>query len=122
MDKFSFSSQIETKSTFTGLANTRANAMSFNLGNGEYILDFSGQLQNDIDVDIKGGATSVTIIVSKDTAANISLEGNIIPNIDLTGNWQNNNNATYTLPGTGHTIQITVTNLGNNAVLKLRNR
>jgi len=112
---FSEPNQIEMKNlkfqggassaTLTGLANARAENISFEAGAGDFTLDFSGELQNDIDVSVKGGLGAVTIIVPENVAAQVSASGGL-SNVDVGGAWQKSGDNEYVLSGEGHEITI----------------
>jgi serine/threonine protein kinase len=113
---FSKPNQIEMKNlqfkggassaTLAGLANARAKNISFEAGGGDFTLDFSGELQNDVDVNIASGLGAVTIIIPENVAAQISTSGEL-SNINARGTWQKSGDNEYILPGEGHKITIT---------------
>jgi hypothetical protein len=101
-----------------GLANSNAESVIFKGGAGEYILDFSGDLQQDMDVSVDTGMSSITIIVPKGTSARVLYDGGL-SNVDISGDWEKVGNDYY-LDGDGPRITINV-NLGAGN-LELRNR
>jgi len=119
MESFEFNSTITDKATFTGLANTRASHMHFWVGAHDYVLEFTGELQNNINVLIEGGLSSVTIVVPEGTAAEVSVGQSQDVTIDASDNWQKSGNR-YTLSGQEYTISITVE--ADTGTLKLRSR
>jgi len=101
-------SQVE----LSGLGYANASEINFDCGAGNYTLDFSGPLQRDVEVSIKGGVSNVKIIVPKDTLAVVDLTGGL-KNVSLTGTW-NVEDHVYTSLGKGYKIEIEVDmGLGN---------
>ena len=105
METFQFKGGA-TIATLTGLANTRAAEIDFEFGAGDYTLDFSGELQNDIEVTLGSGLSAVTILVPEDVAARLAVNGELT-NIDVRGAWQRSGDD-YVLPGKGYEITIDV--------------
>ena len=104
--------------TLEGLANANINSMTFRSGAGSYRLDFSGELQQDAEVYIESGISSVVIIVPEGTQAEVTFEGGIA-NVDYYGDWERDGDK-YEQPGSGHLIRIVVKMGAGN--LELRNR
>ena len=95
-----------------GLSNTNANQITFDGGAGSYKLDFSGNLQNDMNVSVKVGVCNLEIVIPEGMSAQVSLEGGL-NNIHPTGQWTISNNLYETGEG-GPTIYITLDmGLGN---------
>jgi hypothetical protein len=65
------------------LCNANFNHMKFEGGVGSYVLDFSGELKKEVDVDIEVGLGSLTIIIPDNIGARIIYEKNWISHIDL---------------------------------------
>ncbi|MBE9524185.1 MAG: hypothetical protein IMY76_03740 [Chloroflexi bacterium] len=101
--------------TISNLANANAGTIIFQGGAGSFELDFSGELQNDINAFIETGLCSLTISVPKNQKVEILLEGGL-SNISTRGNWEISNN-TYSLNGDGPTISITIEMGAGNLVL-----
>jgi len=120
MNSFEYSSDLSRRANITGLANARAQKMNFLLHNGEYTLDFSGALQNDLPVKLQGNAGAITIIIPPKTPAKIITSESEIPQIDAATNWQQSG-PDYILAGTGPTIVIDLATLKMDGTLKLRN-
>jgi len=98
MDKLAYktgASNVE----LTGLANANFSEMSFEGGAGSYRLDFSGQLQRDATVRIRGGVSETKIIIPQGMPCKIKISGGL-NNITTDGNWSRNNN-TYETEGEG---------------------
>jgi len=107
-----------SQATLTGLANANFREMDFRSGAGDYRLDFSGELQQDADVSIKSGLSSIVIIVPEGTPATVRFEGGLV-NVDRSGSWRISGGL-YTLPGDGPELTITVEMGAGN--LELRER
>jgi serine/threonine protein kinase len=86
-----------TTATLTGLARANAAAINFEGGQGEYTLDFTGELQRDLDVRIENNFSALTLIVPDESPARVSIEG-ALTNIKMAGNWEEQNGV-YVLPG-----------------------
>jgi serine/threonine protein kinase len=102
MDTLSFGGGA-SNAVLSGLANTRARNIEFTGGVGNYTLNFNGELQNDIDVNIEAGLGTVTVIVPEGVAAELAgIEGQLT-SVNPTGAWEKIND-TYVLSGTGPKI------------------
>jgi hypothetical protein len=104
--------------TLRGLANANLTEMIFRSGAGSYELDFSGELQQDANVEIVSGISDVTIIVPEGTNAEVRFEGGLT-DIDPRHDWEGSGDL-YTLSGSGPMLTITVKMGAGN--LELRNR
>ncbi len=107
-----------SQATLTGLANANFRDMDFRSGAGDYRLDFSGDLQQDADVSIKSGLSSIVIIVPEGTPATVHFEGGLV-NVERSGSWRMSGGL-YTLSGEGPELTITVEMGAGN--LELRER
>jgi hypothetical protein len=107
-----------SQATLSGLANANFRAMDFRSGAGDYRLDFSGDLQQDADVTIKSGLSSIVIVVPEGTPATVRFEGGLA-NVDRSGAWRLSGSV-YSLPGEGPELTITVEIGAGN--LELRDR
>ncbi len=94
-----------SSATLTGLANAQAKEVIFHGGAGDFTLDFSGQLQNDIEVRVKGGLGTVTIIVPENVRAELVIADDSTASVDAAGGWQKSGD-TYTISGQGSQIII----------------
>ena len=101
-----------------GLANSRASEIIFKGGAGDYRLDFSGQLQNDMDVNIDAGISNVKIVVPQGVSARLNFDGGL-SNVEVNGNWEKSGNV-YNMAGDGPRITFNVTMGAGN--LELQNR
>jgi hypothetical protein len=95
-----------SKVSLTGLANANTTDMTFRGGAGEYTLDFSGELRNNMDVNIESGVSSVTVIVPEGVNAKVISDSGFMT-VSTSGSWEKNGN-TYQLTGSGNTITINV--------------
>jgi hypothetical protein len=107
-----------SQATLSGLANANFREMDFRSGAGEYHLDFSGQLQQDADVRIKSGLSSIVIIVPEGTAATVQFEGGLA-NVDRSGDWRLSGDV-YSMIGDGPELRITVELGAGNLELRTR--
>jgi hypothetical protein len=90
--------------TLSELGNANLTEMTFNGGAGNYTLDFGGQLQRNMTVNIEAGVSSVTVIIPEGVHAELTNDGNLIT-ISNSGGWEQHGNA-YLVPGSGYTITI----------------
>lgn len=104
MDSLKFSGGVSS-AVLISLANAKADKIIFEGGAGDFELDFSGELQADVEVTIQGGLGTITIIVPEDVAAELQTDSGPLSNISATGAWQNVDGR-YLVPGEGHTISI----------------
>jgi hypothetical protein len=89
----------------------------FKGGAGNYTLDFSGELQQDLYVTIDAGLGNLILVVPDGTPAELTLEG-ALTNVNTTGSWQKSGNS-YNTSGSGYMIYLDVTMGAGN--LDLRN-
>jgi hypothetical protein len=104
--------------TLEGLSNANINTMTFRSGAGSYRLDFSGELQQDAEVHIESGISSVVIVVPEGVHAKVTFEGGMA-NVSYYGEWTRDGNQ-YIQAGEGPVIEIVVKMGAGN--LELRNR
>jgi hypothetical protein len=90
--------------TMKGLANTNTTDFTFRSGAGNYTLDFSGNLQANMNVTIESGVSSVTITIPEGMNAQVITDNGLMT-VSTSGNWQQQGN-TYTLSGSGNTITV----------------
>ena len=107
-----------SKVSLRGLANANTDQMIFKGGAGEYTLDFSGNLQQDLDVNIDAGMSSLEVIVPQGVPVKLFYDGGLA-NVNLSGDWQQSGTEYYQ-DGSGPSITIDI-NLGAGN-LRLRNR
>lgn len=87
-----------------GIGNTNAERFNFDGGAGDFTLDFSGELQRDLMVDINAGVSSLTIIVPESVPARVTVSGGL-NNVSPSGTWTISG-STYEKTGTGPVIDI----------------
>jgi hypothetical protein len=95
-----------SKVSLKGLANANTTDMTFRGGAGEYTLDFSGELRNNMNVNIESGVSSVTVIVPEGVNAKVVSDSGFMT-VKESGSWNQHGN-TYQLTGSGYTITINV--------------
>jgi hypothetical protein len=101
-----------------GLSNANADTMTFRSGAGSYTLDFSGELQRDMMVDIESGMSTITIIIPEGFSARLEFDGGL-SNVSASGGWVQNGDS-YTLAGSGPTIKILITMAAGNLELRTK--
>ncbi len=77
------------------LSNANFNKLKFSGGIGSYELDFSGELNKEVDVDIEIGLGSITILIPKYVGAKVYYEKNWISNVDLDKDFDEEQNNEY---------------------------
>ena len=95
-----------SKVSLYGLANANFTSMSFDGGAGDYLLDFSGTLNQDASVIVHSGVSSLTIIIPAGMHAVITNNG-AISNVSHVGTWTVTNKL-YEASGEGHTLTVLV--------------
>ncbi|MHB8932362.1 MAG: hypothetical protein ACYC6H_02715, partial [Bellilinea sp.] len=103
MDTFSYKTGASQVNLF-GIGNANANHFKFDGGAGDFTLDFSGELKQDLAVDINSGISSIKIIIPENVPARITISGGL-NNISPSGTWSITGN-TYEKTGTGPRIDI----------------
>lgn len=78
-----------------GLSNANFKRMKFEGGVGSYILDFSGKLKKEVDVDIEVGFGSVIIWIPEDIGAKVSCDKSIFSSIDVPRDFSEEEDDTY---------------------------
>lgn len=90
------------------LANANVSgSIAFKGGAGNYTLDLSGELTQDLLVTIDAGLGNINVIVPADAATTLTLEG-ALTNVNTSGTWERSG-STYTVTGSGPQITIEVT-------------
>jgi hypothetical protein len=92
--------------TITGLANANADEITFDSGVGTFELDFSGDLQKDVNVEIKSGMSDVKLILPADKHVKVLVNGGL-KEVSFTGTWTVYNND-YEFGTNGPVINIVV--------------
>ncbi len=101
-----------------GLCNANTSDISFESGAGDYTLDFSGDLQKNMDVHISSGMSNTEIIVPDNVIVIVEVTGGL-SNVDLSGTWTIEN-STYTTGSGNHTIHIYVEMAMGNLALSVK--
>lgn len=78
----------------SGLANTRAERIDFSGGAGDFTLEFSGELDEDMEVNVSAGVGSVTIIVPEGVSAELHLDS-ALAGADLDDGWSSEGGVYY---------------------------
>ena len=84
-------SKFESK----GLGNARFKHMKFEGGVGSYVLDFSGEFDQEADVDIEVGLGSLTVLIPRNTGVKIIAQKNFITHFDIDPDFAEQRNDTY---------------------------
>ncbi len=100
-----------------GLGNANLSKLVFRSGAGSYTLDFSGEMQRDMTVNIEAGISSITIIVPEGVAANLTFEGGM-SNVTYDDGWDKDG-SNYTAAGDDYTLTISVQMGAGNLELKI---
>lgn len=95
-----------SKIAFLGLANANFTQMTFDGGAGEYLFDFSGDLQRDATVNIKVGLSDVRIVVPRGISAQIMTEG-AVGTVQVEDAWKKKNEG-YFNEGNGYRLTLLV--------------
>lgn len=95
-----------SKITFLGLANANFTQMTFEGGAGEYMFDFSGDLQRDATVNIKVGLSDVRIVVPSGGSAQIRTE-DAVGTVQVEDAWKKESEG-YFNEGNGYRLTILV--------------
>jgi len=107
-------SQVE----LTGLANANFENMTFRGGAGDYTLDFSGELQQDANVNVDAGISALTIVVPEGTNVSVFVNGGL-NDVNRSGSW-NKQNDEYSMSGSGPSLMIDVTMSAGSLNLRTR--
>ncbi len=105
LDNFSLSTGASSTKIY-GLGNAHIRNMNISFGAGDYTLDFSGALTQDMNIDIKAGISNITIIIPSDMKSVIQNTGTVT-NINSKGTWMLTD-KTYSTPNDGFTLTITL--------------
>lgn len=89
-----------------GLANANAERVRFSGGAGDFTLDFSGELSNDMDVSIDAALSSLTLVIPQGVATQLEVEG-ALANVDVPADFSRSGGA-YIQDGSGPTLTIHV--------------
>ncbi|MDP2777902.1 MAG: hypothetical protein Q8O48_09695, partial [Anaerolineales bacterium] len=89
-----------------GLANANFSIFDFSSGAGDYILDFSGELQRDASIKIVSGFSNLIIIVPEGVEAVVTVQSGI-SNINAGPGWSQSGDV-YKQKGEGSTLTFVV--------------
>lgn len=78
------------------LSNANFNYLKFSGGLGSYELDFSGNLEKEVDVDVEVGMGTLTISIPKYIGAKISREENWLSSFDIDDEFESENSEYIT--------------------------
>jgi len=99
----------------TSLANANFSTLTFSGGAGNYTLDFSGDLQQDVVATVDSGLGNVTLIIPRDVNAKVTVDGAAV-NINHGSGWSQSGQD-YTQKGDGFTITIVVNMAAGNLLI-----
>jgi hypothetical protein len=88
------------------LANSNARQVSFEGGVGSYHLDFSGELKQDMQININSGISEVRLAFPSDAHVRVITSGEM-KNVDVNGTWTVNGNV-YEFGSTGPLISVDI--------------
>lgn len=89
-----------------GIGNANTSTFSFDGGAGDYTLDFSGELQKDLEVKVNSGVSKIEIRVPDGVPVRVTVSGGL-NNVSPRGTWSINGSV-YEKEGTGPRIDIMV--------------
>jgi hypothetical protein len=89
-----------------GIANSHATSVIFKSGAGNYTLDFSGELVNDMSVTVESGMSYMTLIIPNGMAAEVTVDSGL-SNVNFGAGWEHHGD-TYTRRGDGPKLVIVV--------------
>lgn len=98
-----------------GLANANFSTLTFSGGAGNYMLDFSGELQRDAVVTIESGLGNMSLIIPDEVDAVVTVEGAAL-NVNPGSGWTQNGQQ-YTQEGQGPALTILVKMAAGNLVI-----
>lgn len=105
MDQFHFESGASDVQ-IRRLANANFSRMNLLVGAGQYTLDFSGDLQQDAEIDITGGLSAITIIVPEGVNAVVHFHSSL-SDISVYGDWSGSGSR-FRQSGDGPTLTFNI--------------
>jgi len=99
----------------SNLGNANFRQLIFKGGAGSYELDFSGDMQDDANVSIETGLSSLTVRVPKDLNVSVRIDSGL-SNVSTQGSWGQSGGA-YTNDGAGPELNIKITMGAGNLTL-----
>jgi len=95
------------KARLTHLADLGAAKIRLVGGAGDFSLEFTGSLRQDMEVTVEAGAARIALVVPEGTAAQLTFEG-ALTDIDTDGDWVKSGSQQYRLDGEGPRITFVV--------------
>jgi len=105
MDSFTYKTGASQVKIY-GIGNANTSLFTFDGGAGDYRLDFSGTLEQDLAVKVTSGVSKIEIIIPENVPARVTISGGL-NNVSPHGTWSISGNV-YEKTGTGPRIDITV--------------
>ena len=105
MDSFSYKTGASQVKIY-GIGNANTSQFTFDGGAGDYTLDFSGTLKQDLAVNITSGVSKIEIIIPENVPARVTISGGL-NNVSPSGTWSITGSV-YEKTGTGPRIDITI--------------
>ena len=96
--------------TIEGIGNASPSSLVFKCGAGNYKLDFSGALQQNLNASVDAGLGNVTLVIPAGVQAQVVVDGGL-SNISTGTGWEKTGDNTYIQQGSGPAITIMV-NIG----------
>ena len=105
MDSFSYKTGASQVKIY-GIGNANTSQFTFDGGAGDYTLDFSGTLKQDLAVNVTSGVSKIEIIIPENVPARVTVSGGL-NNVSPSGTWSITGSV-YEKTGTGPRIDITI--------------
>lgn len=105
MDNLSYKTGASTVE-ISGIGNANVSNVTFNGGAGSYTLDFTGKLQQDINVTIKTGMSEMKLVLPQGVHSVVTMTSGL-SNVSASGSWTITG-STYETGSGSPTINITV--------------
>jgi hypothetical protein len=93
--------------SLVGLAHANLSMLVFKSGAGNYTLDFTGKLLQDIHATIETGVSNMTLVIPQGVAVELTVDSGL-SNVSVPGDWTKRGNI-YTQEGNGPSITILLT-------------
>ena len=105
MDSFNYKTGASQVKIY-GIGNANTSQFTFDGGAGDYTLDFSGTLKQDLAVNVTSGVSKIEIIIPENVPARVTISGGL-NNVSPSGTWSITGSV-YEKTGTGPRIDITI--------------
>lgn len=105
MDSFSYKTGASQVKIY-GIGNANTSQFTFDGGAGDYTLDFSGTLKQNLAVDVTSGVSKIKIIIPENVPARVTISGGL-NNVSPSGTWSITGSV-YEKTGTGPRMDITI--------------